>query len=281
MFKTDTDLNQDIITNGCLQLVYLNGAHLEGRTRDAIKSYTEHLDIFIVFDGEITLKVFNKERVLKAGELFFCTRSTYLEINAGSNQFSCARLRYIKDKLDGHSIQNRFAASLLDCAIIKHKIFNHCLSYISFFESPKNVLDQKNDQMLHNENIEILSVLDIMIGQKHESLEILENQLASVDAVVKAIDIIEANIAQIPKIDKLVSRLGVSHSYFVRIFKRHVGATPNTFSRAVKINYSLSLIGLNMKSLCDISYTLGFCDQSHFCNSFKEYLQFTPRNAIG
>ncbi len=280
MSNTDQKLNQVIISSGCLQVLYSNGNNLDApNTREPIKTYTEHLDIFIVFDGEISLKVFNQKRNLKAGDLFFCTRSTYAEINTGEEAFSYARLRFIKDKLDDNSIQKRFAASLLDCDIIKDKIFNHCLSYIDFFESSCSKMSDEDGQYAHQESLEILSVLDIMINAEHENLEIIEHELAKVDLVVDAINIFEENLEQTPKINLIVQQLGVSHSYFVRTFKRYVGVTPNIFSRTLKINYSLSLISLKMESLSDISYLLGFSDQSHFSNCFKEYMQFTPGSA--
>ena len=281
MVNTHQGLNQNIITNGCLQLLYLNGIDTSETSREAIKTYTEHLDIIIVFDGEISLKVFNQKQTLKAGDLFFCTRSTYAEIHTDKGPFSCARLRFIKDKLPlGHSIKNRFAASVLESGIIKQKILNHCLSYIDLFETSVDTIDEKEALMIHQENLEILSILDIMISQEHKNLKIIEHKLVDADIVVEAINILEENFVKAPKINNIVKQLGISHSYFVRIFKRNIGATPNIFASTLKINYSLSLISLKTESLCDISYLLGFTDQSHFCNSFKQHLQITPSNAI-
>jgi len=280
MQKPSNKINQNIITNGCLQIMYINGCSLNGTSREPIKAYTEHLDIIIMFDGEISLKVFNQECRLKAGDLFFCTRSTYSEIHTNNGSFSCARLRFIKDKLPNHSIKSRFAVSLLESDIIKQKIFNHCLSYIDFFEKSERSMDESEALILHQENIQILSALDIMIDQEHQNLKIFDNKLADIDLVVNAINLLESNIEKIPKIQKVVSQLEVSHSYFVRTFKRYVGATPNKFARTLKINVSLSLISLKMQSLCEISYSLGFTDQSHFCNAFKHHLQLTPSDAF-
>jgi len=280
MLKTSSQINQNIVTNGCLQIMYLNGLELGDECREPIKTYTEHLDIIIVFDGEVSLKVFNQERTLKAGDLFFCTRSTYSEIHTSDRGFSCARLRFIKDKLPQKTIKSRFAASLLESDIIKQKIFNHCVSYVDFFEKSDDVMSENEAMMLHRDNIEILSVLDIMIGQEHECLNIVENKLKEIDLIVNAIDLLENNIEQIPKIKTIVDQLGISHSYFVRTFKRYVGATPTNFSRTLKVNYSLSLISSKMESLCDISYLLGFTDQSHFSNAFRQHLQLTPGDAL-
>ena len=114
-----------------------------------IKSYSEYLDIFLVFEGQLSLKVFNKTRQLKAGDLFFCTRSTYVELQGNSETFSYARLRFLRHKLEGRSLENRFAASILGCDIIKQKIFNHCLSFIDFFEQDCHELSSVEADIVH------------------------------------------------------------------------------------------------------------------------------------
>ena len=279
--KNNSNINQNIITNGCLQIMYISGEDLEDASRDFIQAYTEYLDIIMVFDGEVSLKVFNKNILLKPGDLFFCTQSTYSEIQTYDKRFSFARLRFIKDKLLNQSIKNRFAASLLESEILKYKIFNHCLSYIDFFDKTPEKIDEKEGLMLHQENIEIFSILDFMISEEHENLNILENKMTSCKAVVvDAITAFEKDVQSIPKINELVEQLDVSHSYFVRVFKHCVGATPKIFIRTMKINHSLSLISLKLESLSDISYMLGFTDQSHFSNTFRQSLQLTPGDAV-
>ena len=280
MFKASSQINQNIITNGCLQIIYINGNDINNQSRKPIKTYTEHLDIIIVFDGEVTLKVFNQSNKLKAGDLFFCSRSTYAEIHSNDKAFSFARLRFIKDKLPNDIIASRFAASLLESEIIKQKIFNHCISYISYFETSQETMDEDEALMLHQDNLEILSILDIMMSQQHQNLNVIENKISGVDLLVNAIDLFENNLEQTPKINNIVDELGISHSYFVRTFKRYVGATPNKFAQTLKVNYSLSIISEKMESLCDISYLLGFTDQSHFNNVFRQNLQLTPGDAL-
>ncbi len=272
------DVNQVVITNGCLQILYVNGVSSDGFGQTAIKSYVEHLDIFLVFEGEIEINVYNQKRKLQAGDLFFCTRSTYVESKNTSGAFSYARLRFIKDKLENSLLEKRFAASILGCSIIKQKIFNHCLSFIEFFDNSCDKLPIEEAEMVHQENIEILSILEIMIAQEHEHLEIVPNKLSYNALVVEAVDIFEENIEANMKVSDVAETINISNSYLIRIFKSNLGVVPNVFWKTMKINYSLSLISLKLESICDISYMLGFTDQSHFTNCFKKYLHTTPGN---
>ena len=82
------------------------------------------------------------------------------------------------------------------------------------------------------------------------------------------------------KVNEVADTINVSRSYLIRIFKHNVGVVPNVFWRTMKINYSLSLISLKLESICEISYLLGFSDQSHFTNCFKKYLHTTPGNIL-
>jgi len=276
MFKKWQAVEQTVITSGCLQVVYLSGDNIEQKLNQPIKTYSEYLDIFIVFDGSLSLKVFNQKRTLGAGDIFFYTRSTYAEIKVESLTFSGARLRFIRDKIDSPSMQKRFAASMLDCDIAKQKIRHHCINFLRLIEPSGVQISEAQLNVLHQDSYEVLEVLRLMVDKQHQSLDIVEHELDDANIVVDAIDIFESQLKNTPKIKTIVEQLGVSHSYFVRTFKHHVGAPPNTFSRTLKVNCSLSLICLNQESLSDISYMLGFSDQSHFSNSFRDVLRFTP-----
>ena len=268
-----SNIQQTIITNGCLQILYVNGV---GDDDSSIKAYTEYLDVFLIFQGDVEIKIFNKKKNLTEGDLFFCTHSSYLEVFHGEKPFSYARIRFLKDKLGGMAPLKRFAASLLGSDIIKEKVFNHCLSFISFLETSTEQLSESEAEAIHNENMEILSVLEILIAQEHENLQIISADVSSNPLIIKAVDFFEENLETNLKVNHFTEQLDVSHSYFIRVFKKGLGVVPNVFWRTMKLNHSLSLLSLSMDSLSEISYLLGFSDQSHFTNSFKKFLHSTP-----
>jgi len=276
VFKKWQAVEQQVVTSDCLQPIYLKGSGLEEGNSDPIKAYAEHLDAFIVFDGELKIRTFNQTRTLKAGEVFFYTRSTYAELAICSSNFSGARLRFIKDKIPNSVVRKRFSASMLGSSIVSQKIKNHCINYLQLISSFQHEIDQNFIKLIQNESLEILEVLGHMIESKNEILDIVEHDINKAELVVNAVNIFESQLRDTPKIQDIVRELGVSHSYFVRVFKRHLGVAPNVFARTLKINHSLSLISSETDSLSDISYQLGFSDQSHFSNSFRKTLQFTP-----
>lgn len=279
MKKPAKDLNHAIITNDCLQIIYVNSAAQPASETPPLTSklYTEHLDIFLILQGQVDLKLFNQKKTLQENEIFICTQSTYTEFSINAEQpISYIRVRFIKGKLGDRSVPKRFAASLLNCDIVKQKIFNHCLSYLEFYEKSTKELSAAEATLVHQENIEILMTLEEMIHQEHSSLDIVRNNLVNNSLITSAVDIFEKHIDSALSMDDVIEKLEVSHSYFVRVFKRSLGVVPNVFWRTIKLNHSLSLISLRIESISEISYNLGFTDQSHFTNSFKKYLQITP-----
>ncbi len=145
---------QTIVTSGCLQIIFANSTKFPGSSEfDDTQIYVECLDIFLILEGEISLKVFNNKKNLSAGDLFFCTQSTYAELSHVSDSFSYVRLCFIKDRIPDANIEKRFAASVLDYGSIKRKIYNHCLLYISLFDQQSYVMPEVDARVIHQENL--------------------------------------------------------------------------------------------------------------------------------
>ena len=280
MNKKPQQLDQSIISCGCLQLLYMRtddyAPRIGSTDNGSIKVYSEYLDILIVFDGTMSVSVFNQERNLSSGDVFFFTRSTYAELRVTTSSFSGARLRFVRDKVSSRVIRNRFAASMVTNGIINQKIFNHCLTFIKFINDRNTSCSAYELEIIERENRDIIDVLGMMIERQHESLNIVQQNIEKADVVVEAINLIESRLKESIKIRSLVEQLGVSHSYFVRLFKKHLGVSPNVYSRTLKVNCAMSLLGDGKESVSKVSCQLGFSDQSHFANSFREALRVTP-----
>ena len=275
MTEDNKKIGQTIITNDCLQVFFINGS-ASGESPAIMKTYAEHLDIFLVFEGELKLKVFNQTKTLQAGDLFFCTRSTYTELQTGNQSFSYVRVRFLNDKIVAPSLENRFAVSLLRCEIIKQKIFNHTLGLISFMGDGREKLSEAEASFVESEKLAILRILEIMISQEHKNLQIFPNKVLDNDLMVQAVNIFEENVNTDLKVYDVAKQVNVSTSYLTRVFKRHLGVVPNVFWKTIKVNHSLSMMSLKLESISEIAYSLGFTDQSHFTSCFKEYLHTTP-----
>lgn len=90
------------------------------------------------------------------------------------------------------------------------------------------------------------------------------------------LDFIEANLASALSLDTLAATAGLNRFHLLRIFKRTVGMTPHAYvtERRVALGRTLLAQGL---SVADAALAVGFFDQSHFANRFRQTYGMTPR----
>jgi AraC-like DNA-binding protein len=79
------------------------------------------------------------------------------------------------------------------------------------------------------------------------------------------------------RIAALGPALGVTRQHLARQFSRHVGVTPKTFARVVRLRYVLERV--RAPACVDwsaIALSHGYCDQAHLVGEFKELTGLTP-----
>ena len=77
--------------------------------------------------------------------------------------------------------------------------------------------------------------------------------------------------------DRLSKTVGLGKYYFERVFKKATGLSPHQFVIQLRVERAKQLLGSTSKSMVDISMELGFFDQSHFTNAFKNFTGTSPR----
>ena len=81
----------------------------------------------------------------------------------------------------------------------------------------------------------------------------------------------------IVQVSQLANQALLSASQFRKRFKEEVGISPSQYTKIVRINTSLALLPDHSQTLTDISYALGYFDQSHFIKDFKSVLGQSPK----
>lgn len=96
------------------------------------------------------------------------------------------------------------------------------------------------------------------------------------DCFDKAASYLHSHAGAKLSLDTLCQHCHISEFHLIRRFKARFGLTPHQYHaslRIAKIRQGLVL----RQSLSDLTYALGFADQSHMCNVFKKYMGLTPR----
>lgn len=92
-----------------------------------------------------------------------------------------------------------------------------------------------------------------------------------------AIQYIQDHIDEDLKIVTLAEVVGLSPSYFSRVFKRTVGISPRQYVLSERIRLAKTLLKDSYISLSAISFRCGFYDQSHFVLQFRRFTGTTPK----
>jgi len=75
--------------------------------------------------------------------------------------------------------------------------------------------------------------------------------------------------------DWLCRKFCMSKYHFIREFKKAKGVTPQTYIMLYRLGKAKKML-IENAPLKDIAYLNGFCDPSHFTNSFKKYFGIAP-----
>jgi len=69
---------------------------------------------------------------------------------------------------------------------------------------------------------------------------------------------------------------GVTRFHFARLFRFSTGVSPMQFVRTQRLQMSKELLIRGELTIAEIASEIGFCDQSHYCRSFRRMTGMTP-----
>jgi AraC-like DNA-binding protein len=88
-------------------------------------------------------------------------------------------------------------------------------------------------------------------------------------------DRLHADLARAPTIQSLAQMTGRSPFHMIRAFRAAVGLPPRAYWEQVRIAEAKEML-VNGRSLAHVTFSLGFCDQSHFTRHFARTVRMTP-----
>lgn len=77
-------------------------------------------------------------------------------------------------------------------------------------------------------------------------------------------------------IEEMAKDTNISPFHLIRKFKKMYGLTPHQFQIQCKVRKAQKLLEKE-KSVCEVTYDAGFCDQSHLDRCFQKIVGLTPK----
>ncbi|WP_326512749.1 AraC family transcriptional regulator [Clostridium intestinale] len=115
-----------------------------------------------------------------------------------------------------------------------------------------------------------------LVYEIYKELNEDEVQVFQPDVVSIAKSYINENYRDAVSIQALADSLNISQSYLRSIFKKQVGKSPQEYLIYCRIEQAKEYLRETEYSIKDISMSLGFYDEYHFCNLFKKVTGKTP-----
>lgn len=78
----------------------------------------------------------------------------------------------------------------------------------------------------------------------------------------------------------LSSTFNYSTKQLRRLFRHHVGVSPKTFSRIVRVNHALRRMQRHPQSFADVALEAGYFDQPHMIHDFKRICGVAPQTYL-
>jgi AraC-like DNA-binding protein/quercetin dioxygenase-like cupin family protein len=93
----------------------------------------------------------------------------------------------------------------------------------------------------------------------------------------EALGLMQASIHEPLDLTALSGKLGIDKSYFVRLFRRHVGQPPMRYFLGLRLDSAKHRLLGGDESLRTIALDLGFHDEFHFSHQFKAHVGQSPQ----
>ncbi len=119
----------------------------------------------------------------------------------------------------------------------------------------------------------IVKIMTRLLLTAQSSKTSLNNRPSYVD---QAIEIINHDYSKKLTLEYFAQHFNMNKQYFQKIFKRHIGLTPNEFLIMTRINVAKEILRSQTTSIADIAKLVGFDNTSFFIETFKRHEGITP-----
>jgi len=95
-------------------------------------------------------------------------------------------------------------------------------------------------------------------------------------SILKVVEYLQDNFNQNFTNEELLNIANLSPYYFIRLFKKETGRTPQQYLIELKIDKAKELLSVSNYSITEICFICGFSEHSHFSKVFKRITGLTP-----
>ncbi len=144
-------------------------------------------------------------------------------------------------------------------------------NYRFFFEELKEKGLSRNRNLQKSASHQLISFLYTLVEQRDFNY----NESSSIQ-LEKSLRIMQNSVTGKLTLEDITSRLNLSESYFIRLFKRKMGITPMKYYTRLKIEAATYMLTNTNMGIVSIADRLKFYSEFHFSRIFKQYTGLSP-----
>jgi AraC-like DNA-binding protein len=154
----------------------------------------------------------------------------------------------------------------------KPQLYKNKQLYLSFCNLNESLFNTDLSYW-HKEQLLIQTLTTLLFPQLH--LELLDENSYAQQEFQSLLAWVNTS-EELLSLQQLSEQCGLSRYAIIRLFKAKLGLTPHAYQLNLKINLARSLLRQGV-DIAELSYQLGFSDQSHFQRVFKQLSGTTPK----
>ncbi len=94
--------------------------------------------------------------------------------------------------------------------------------------------------------------------------------------LARAIEVLREHFSEPISLIDLATEVDIHPVHVARVFRRHTRCSVGEYLRQLRVEYAAQALRDTTRSISEIAYCAGFCDQSHFSRCFKQQIGVTP-----
>ena len=181
--------------------------------------------------------------------------------------------------LNSDNLTDRFISELLNTKISKPVIHTSDMGY-NYIKQVLNNIDYCAEQKSIIHQLEIKKYLyDFFIQLYKNNYFVLNSTTDSIRCtpiIKKSIRYIQNNMASKLSIDEIASHVGLSTSYFMKMFKQNTKMTCVEYIKSLRLDKATSLLLETNDNILEIAQNCGYSNLSLFNRDFKKAFEITP-----
>lgn len=181
--------------------------------------------------------------------------------------------------LNSDNLTDRFISELLNTKISKPVIHTSDMGY-NYIKQVLNNIDYCAEQKSIIHQLEIKKYLyDFFIQLYKNNYFVLNSTTDSIRCtpiIKQSIRYIQNNMASKLSIDEIASHVGLSTSYFMKMFKQNTKMTCVEYIKSLRLDKATSLLLETSDNILEIAQNCGFANLSLFNREFKKAFEITP-----